>query len=108
MDTRTWTEAPASATIRFALGGYDTMLTLRDDAGKELLDKVQAAISYLDGLGAQANGGNGGNGASGAPVCPTHGKPMKKSKFGGWYCPVKVADDDGTGKPVYCKQKVGA
>jgi hypothetical protein len=48
--------------------------------------------------------GNDTNGN--APTCPTHGKPMQPSKHGGgWFCPVKVADDDGTGKPVYCKQR---
>ena len=84
------------------------MLTLRDDSGAALLPKVQAAIEHLNKMGAQPNGkGNGGNGGNGnAPTCPTHGRPMKPSKHGGWYCPVKVADDDGTGKPVYCKQKV--
>ena len=49
---------------------------------------------------AQSNGGI-------APLCPTHGTPMKASKFegGGHYCTQKIADDDGTGKAVYCKQK---
>jgi len=40
------------------------------------------------------------------PLCPVHNVRMKRSKYGGWYCPVKIADDDGTGKPVYCKQRV--
>ena len=39
------------------------------------------------------------------PSCPTHNRPMQRGKRGDWYCPVKVADDDGTGKPVYCKQR---
>lgn len=37
------------------------------------------------------------------PLCPIHNKPMKPSQHGGWFCPVKIAEDDGTGKPVYCK-----
>jgi hypothetical protein len=58
-----------------------------------------------------SNGDNGTSdaGNESAPLCPTHNKPMKPSKYGdGWYCPVKVADDDGTGKAVYCKQRVKA
>jgi len=43
-----------------------------------------------------------------APLCPTHGTPMRESQYGGWYCPVKVADDGGDGRPVYCRQKVKA
>ncbi len=35
------------------------------------------------------------------PVCPEHGRKMKKSKFKGWFCPHQ---DDGTGE--YCQQKV--
>ena len=48
------------------------------------------------------------NGAkiNGAPQCPTHNRPMQPSKHGGYFCPVKVADDDGTGKAAYCKQRV--
>ena len=36
------------------------------------------------------------------PACPTHKTPMKRGKRG-WFCPVKLLDDDGTGRPVYCK-----
>ena len=110
--TRTWTEAPSSATIRCTLHGYSILFTLRDDNGRDLLPKVQAAITALEQMGAQPEGygGNGhnGNGHNGnAPLCPTHGTPMKRSKRGsGWYCPEKVAEDDGTGKPVYCKQQI--
>ena len=55
-----------------------------------------------------ANGNGNGNGhalEAAAPICPTHGKAMKPSQRGGWYCPVKIAEDDGAGHPVYCKQK---
>ena len=40
------------------------------------------------------------------PICPTHKSVMKRSQHGGWFCSVKVADDDGRGKPIYCKQSV--
>lgn len=34
------------------------------------------------------------------PNCPTHGQPMKVSKFGGFYCTVQNDDES------YCKEKV--
>jgi hypothetical protein len=113
MSEATFTEAPASINVKFKWRGFDTMLTLRDVSGKALLEKMGTALDTLEKMGAKPNGyrGNGQNNSNGnnseAPLCPTHNKPMKRSKFGnGWYCPVKIADDDGTGKAVYCKQKV--
>jgi hypothetical protein len=35
-----------------------------------------------------------------APVCPTHNKPMKPGKSGGWYCPTK--DEAG----AWCKHQI--
>jgi len=110
--TFTFTEAPASCNVRFTWRGFDTMLTLRDTSGKALLDKMGAALDTLEKLGAEPTGyrSNGQNATTNgnAPLCPTHGQPMKPSKYGGWYCAVKIADDDGTGRAVYCKQKVKA
>jgi len=113
MSEQTFTEAPASINIRFTWRGFDTMLTLRDTSGKALLDKMATVLDHLEKLGAQPQGNgyrSNGNGQSNsnAPLCPTHGQPMKASKYGGWYCAVKIAEDDGTGKAVYCKQKVKA
>ena len=45
------------------------------------------------------------------PMCPSHNTPMRLHKSGtAYFCPRKVADNDGTGKPAYCKYtvKVGA
>jgi len=89
------------------------MLTLRDDDSTRLMKRAKRALKWLaDNKFAptstrNANGRNNANSSDGAaPICPTHNKPMLASKHGsGWYCPVKVADDDGTGKPVYCKQR---
>ena len=111
-ETRTWTEAPSSCTVKFSLDGFDTMLTIRDDTGKGALEKIQAAIKHLRNIGAMPTSGNGhkssgGNGS--APTCPTHGTPMKRSKHNsGWYCPQKVAETGGGAdgsKPIYCKAK---
>ena len=91
------------------------MLTIRGGEGADLMPKALKALEWLEGQGfspsyrrhnGKASTSSGDNGK--APVCPTHGKPMQASKYGGWYCPVKIADDDGTGKAVYCKQKVKA
>ena len=74
--------------------------------------KIDAAIAALEKMGAQPEGyrGNGRSASNpNAPLCPTHGTPMKPSKHGGgWYCTQKIADDDGTGKPAYCRQRIKA
>ena len=114
MAERTFTEAPASWNTRYQTeDGYICQITLRAETGKELLEKAEAALDWLKKHNCQpvgvttARASGNASGANGeAPKCPTHGTPMKRSRFGGWYCPVKIADDDGTGKPVYCKQKV--
>jgi hypothetical protein len=116
-----FTEAPASINFRFDWKGWNIQLTIRDEKVNTALKKMEAAIGHLEGMGAKplsrrsAGADSGGdsqaNGNQGeAPLCPTHGKPMLPSKHrsGEWYCPVKIAEDDGTGKPVYCKQKVKA
>ena len=65
---RTWTEAPASTTIRFALEGYDCMLTLRGESGADVLPKVQMAIEWLKKTNAEpTTRGNGNGRAGGAP-----------------------------------------
>jgi len=109
MSDPTFTEAPASATLRIEYKGYDILFTLRDSTGTDLLKKLEGAISHFEKMGIKPGHQNGHSTPSGtpgnAPNCPSHNKPMKPGNKGGWYCPVKIADDDGTGKPVYCKQK---
>jgi hypothetical protein len=111
----TFSEAPASWNTKYLRpDGFVCQLTLRAQDGADLLPKTDQAIEWLKAhdckpmngykVSGQGNGQSAANGNT--PLCPTHGKPMKPSKYGGWYCPVKIADDDGTGKPVYCKQKV--
>jgi hypothetical protein len=109
----TFTEAPASLNFRFDYrGATGIQLTLRDVSGGALLGKIDAVIDHLEKMGATFSGGSGSAptppAPAGAPTCPTHGKPMKQSQHGGWFCPHKIADDDGAGKPIYCKQKVNA
>ena len=109
-------EAPFSWNTRYlTANGWTCQLTIRSDTGADLFDKVEKAVAWLTEKGCTPAEGyrttsasSNGNGST-PPMCPTHGTPMKASKHGGgWYCPTKVADDDGTGKPVYCKQKVAA
>ena len=107
--TRTWTEAPSSATIRCIIRGYSVLFTLRDETGRDLLPKLTAAIAALEKIGAQAedhrgNGHKSHASDAGGPRCPVHGSAMTRSKHGGWFCPKRIADDDGAGKAVYCKE----
>jgi len=104
-------EAPASWNTKYLRpDGFVCQLTLRAATGADLLPQTDKAIEWLKSHGCQpmngyeVNGQSAGNGN--APTCPTHGQPMKPSKYGGWYCAVKIAEDGGDGKPVYCKQKV--
>lgn len=113
-----FTEAPASVELRFTLRGYDCSLVLKDITGQAVLTRLDGAISHLEKIGSQPTAHDAATAApatnghaqaafdSIAPTCPTHGKAMKQSQHGGWFCPVKVAADDGTGKAVFCKQKV--
>jgi len=116
-------EAPASLnTYYISPGGFRWQFTIRSGLDAEemvaLLERAKAAeawllkkkyapyVPYQNNRANASDQQTGGNGEE-APLCPTHNKPMKPSKHGkGFYCPVKIADDDGTGRPVYCKQQV--
>jgi hypothetical protein len=93
-------EAPASATLKATLRGYEVLFTLRDHSGRELLAKLGAAIDALEAMGAQpaASRGSAGVPNGSVPICPYHG-PMKPSKFGGYHCTAKMGDGS------YCKER---
>lgn len=102
----------ATLTIYFVSDGFQCSLTLEAEDAADLLKKLQATTTWLRAQGAQpgevANNtpSEAASGNGGAPVCPKHGTPMRQSTKGkGWYCPTKILDDDGTGKPVYCKAR---
>ena len=112
MTEQMFSEAPASINIKtVSPGGFDVMVTIRDSDTSALMPRMLSALEWLSaqGFNPTTNGykpRTSRNGNS-APMCPTHSTPMKQSKHGsGWYCPTKIADDDGAGKPVYCKQRV--
>ena len=106
-----FSEAPASATVEaYDSSGRRWLLTTRAATTGELLTRLPVLTGWLDDHGWQARTPGkaqtqGDAAPADAPLCPTHQKPMKPGKNGGWYCPVKLLEDDGTGKPVYCKQR---
>ncbi len=110
---RTWTDSPASLTVKFLLGGFDSMLTLRAETGTELLRKLAVMLQALNEMGAQpttgyrsqpatANGNGNGNGnghqaEEQPPLCAIHGTLMVKRQNGKtgaafWSCGTKLAD----------------
>lgn len=107
-----FSEAPASVNFRATNpNGFTVQFTMRNGQMGPLVKQINQLTAHLlengwtpQGNGYKSNGQSNGNGN--APTCPTHGKAMKQSKYGGWYCPVKIAEDGGDGKPVYCKQKI--
>ena len=80
MSDQSFSEAPASLNLKFRLGGYDTMLTLRDQTGHALLEKLPTVLKRLGEMGAEPTNGRvshtDGNGES--KTCPVHDVPMKR------------------------------
>lgn len=105
-------EAPASATVKVTLRGYEVLFTLRDTSGGALLGKLDNALTHLEAMGATPAPTRGGGKPSGprvsvpangsAPLCPRHGQPMRPSNYGGFFCGHK--DANGT----YCNAKAKA
>ena len=111
-----YSEAPASFNVRaISPQGYDIQLTLRSEQAGELMPRVLTCLEWLEQQGFRPTGqgraqpsSNGHHSGGNAPTCPTHNRPMKQSQHrpGEWFCTVKVSEDGGDGKPVYCRQKV--
>ena len=104
----TFTEAPASLTLRFSYKDYDDILfTLRDASGAGLLDKLDAALVKFEKLGIKPAPTRTPAGAPIAPsgpvgetpVCEYHGPMKRNNRNNGWFCPKKMGD--GT----YCKTR---
>ena len=102
----THAEAPASATVKatHAATGYEWLLTCRADSVRELVARVEYLTTWLtDNNWTPATPRSAAPTATtDAPTCPTHGCAMKQGRRG-WYCPTKILDDGGDGRPVYCK-----
>ena len=106
------TSEPPRATARFiSPNGVSWLVTCPAPTVAELLDRLDViearllARHWTPAEDRPAFKGNASPQTAEDPLCPTHNRPMKMGKGGSWYCPVKVADDDGTGRPVYCKQR---
>lgn len=105
----TFTEAPASVTLKVAYRGYsDILFTLRDASGIGLLEKLDRVMDKFEKMGIAPAIGHTSSGApiaSGGPVgetpvCEYHGPMKRNNRNNGWFCPKKMGD--GT----YCKTKV--
>lgn len=101
-------EAPAAASVKVLdPDGREWILTLRTTTAAELLSRVVFLGEWLtahDWTPATAKPSSSSTATAGdpPPVCPTHNVPMKQGRRG-WYCPTKILDDGGDGRPVYCK-----
>ena len=116
-------EAPASATVKVIdpATQMEWLVTVREPAAARLLIRSLGEMSAtlaeagLIGFDAYVDQRRAERATplvesqvvdyTAPPNCPAHNRPMKQSQRGGWYCTAKIADNDGTGKPVYCKQK---
>jgi hypothetical protein len=89
----TFTEAPASVTVKCYVSGYDTMLTLRAMTGAELVTKLPAVIKALEAIGAQPTVATAKQdqeqeaNADDPSWCPIHNVHMKRREKDGqvWY-----------------------
>lgn len=110
-----FTEAPVSWNTRYIdANGFECQLTLRGDSGKEVLEKAEAAITFLLNTDCQPNshhkpslqdnavdseaGSHNGNGHD-RSWCPIHEVEMKRWEKNGrtWYSH-KVGDAWCSGK----------
>lgn len=88
---RTWTEAPASFTIKYLMGGYDCMLTLRGENGGDVLTKAEQAVKWLTEHSAGPNANNHKPTAPEQPAPQSNGAP----KPAGGSQPQKPNPEDG-------------
>lgn len=101
-------EAPASVTVKFSLKGFDTMLTLRDHSGYELLKKLETALDTLEKMGAEptahrqpATPQDNGQEPDGK-ICPLHSAKMTRREKQGdvWYSHKAYSPD---GAEYWCR-----
>jgi hypothetical protein len=116
-------EAPASATAKVkSPAGFEWLVTTRSLSLLDVMKRMKTleewlikhdwepANGYKPAAAPPAPATNGNAPRDSVPTCPTHQVPMKPSKHkeNQFYCTKVVADDDGTGKKVYCKQTATA
>jgi hypothetical protein len=101
--TPTFTEAPASVTLKISYRGYsDILFTLRDASGVGLLDKLNLVMDRFEKIGITPSAAKttAAGPVNEAPICEYHGPMKRNNRNNGWFCPKKMGD--GT----YCKSKV--
>jgi hypothetical protein len=97
-------ESPNSFTVKcHDRNGYDSMFTVRADSSQEFMDRVTKLLAWLPTAGFTPTARRSPQSTNGAqdaaPICNLHNRPMKPSKFGGHFCPAKLADGS------YCQEK---
>lgn len=98
---------PTTLTIDFSRDGFACRLQFEVDA-RTMPQRLDQAVQLITAAGGQpltSGAAPAGVAQQAAPVgeaprCKFHG-PMKKSNYGGWYCPSRMGDGQ-----TYCDQKV--
>ena len=83
-----YTESPASWNVRYATtSGFVCMLTLRSETGLELLEKADAALSFLLEKGYSPCDNNNHHNSKETKLCPIHNCEMKRREKDGktWF-----------------------
>lgn len=104
----TGAEAPASATVKYELTGYEVLFTMRDANAHALATKrVPALLKLLSEQGATPCKSWGGNKSNGKEkhICPVHQVEMQLFEKEGrkWYSHKAV--DPQTDDEYWCKGK---
>ena len=118
-------EAPASASVRCSIEGFEWLITIRGfevdgTAGRQLLSKIKAVNATLAKMGAKPIFGKNGPPKTAAPAptaepdeehplqkpCPIHGVMMdrRESKHGGYFYSHALGKD-ADGKTMWCNGK---
>jgi hypothetical protein len=96
-------------TVDVTFKGYNVTLTLRGDAGADVLPKLETALGWLAERGATPTGnGRPGQEPEGEPdpsICPIHHVQMQRREKQGdvWYS--HKAIDPETGAEYWCRGK---
>ena len=83
-----FTESPASWNVRYTtMSGFVCQLTLRSETGLELLEKADAALSFLLEQGNHPCENNNNHNGKETKLCPIHNCEMKHREKDGktWY-----------------------
>ena len=113
-------EAPASASVRCQIEGFEWLITVRGfetdgTAGRKLIEKIKPINEAIVKMGGGPIFGRGNGGKAAVPVdtdhpaqkeCPVHAGAMmdRKEKDGQiWYS--HVIGKDASGKSLYCNGK---